>query len=64
MQHAVKGAGTDEEQLSYATILFADECKTTIVAAYKELGYGDFIKELKGDTSGDYKDALLKLWQV
>nr|AMP46320.1 annexin 1 [Spironucleus vortens] len=62
LKKAMKGAGTDETKLNYATVLFADKIKSQIVGAYKDQGYGDLKKDIIGDTSKAYQKALLLCW--
>ena len=58
---AVKGAGTDDDMMVILTALFSDYFKgDAIVKAYE--GFGNVVKDLKGDLSGKYEDVVLAMW--
>lgn len=57
---SVKGLGTDDTLLGYVTGIFRDYHWKDLSEAYKE--HGDVTKDLKGDLSGKYEDAVLRFW--
>lgn len=58
---SVKGAGTDEQMLNNITVLFSDYFRGNMIKeAYKQ--YGDVAKDLKGDLTGKYENAVLGMW--
>nr|AMP46312.1 annexin 9 [Spironucleus barkhanus] len=60
---AYKGAGTDEDQLIRATVLFSDRVRgNELKEAYKQ--FGDVLKDTKRDLTGKFEKAVVSLWQM
>nr|AMP46307.1 annexin 4 [Spironucleus barkhanus] len=63
LKMAFKGAGTDEEQLIRATVLFSDRVRgNELKEAYKQ--FGDVLKDTKRDLTGKFEKAVVSLWQM
>lgn len=60
----MKGAGTDEAQLNYVTILFSEKYRDALAKAYADSGHGNLKDDIMGDTSGAYQKALLACWNL
>lgn len=61
LNSAVKGAGTNEEMLQNATVLFCDYFKGQMITnGYAP--FGDLKKDLKRDLTGKVEDAYLAIW--
>jgi hypothetical protein len=58
---AIKGLGTDDEALIQAITSNTNVQLQAIQAAYQAQHSHDMIKDIKGDTSGDYKELLVGL---
>nr|AMP46333.1 annexin 14 [Spironucleus vortens] len=58
---SMKGAGTNEDKLIYTTVLHSDWCGPYISQAYDQMGFGILKKDIKGDLTGKYEDAVLPL---
>ena len=58
---AVKGIGTDNEQLIRSIVTRKDEDMKMIKKYYKKLFKVDMAEDIKGDTSGNYQKVLLYL---
>lgn len=56
----MKGLGADDTLLCYVTSIFRDYHWKDLSEVYKE--HGDVTKDLKGDLSGKYEDAVLRFW--
>jgi hypothetical protein len=61
VHQAVYGAGTDDDSLITATVLFSDYFRGPIIkTAYRQ--FGDMGYAIRTDLSGKYEDAVLGLW--
>nr|AMP46322.1 annexin 3 [Spironucleus vortens] len=61
---AVKGLGTNDDQIIYCTVLHADVFAKHVASAYSHMGLGDLKKDIKGDLSGKYEKAVLAFWKL
>ena len=58
---AVKGMGTNDEQLIRSIVTRKDEDMKMIKKYYKKLFRKNMADDIKGDTSGNYQKVLLAL---
>lgn len=61
--YSMKGLGTDDKMLINITLLFSDYMKGQIIVQAYQV-FGDITKDVKGDLSGKYEDAVLHMWQL
>jgi annexin A7/11 len=61
LKHAVKGAGTDEDAIIEVMCTRDNDELDKVKSAYKKLYKGDLMKDLIGDTSGDFKRLLVSM---
>jgi len=60
---AIEGLGTKDHQLCYLTVMLHRSERRDVVHAYNEIFNRDLLHDIAGDTSGDYKNAVLTLFK-
>jgi len=61
VRYCIKGWGTDDRGLITCLVHLPDFKKAALIKEYQQEFGRDLISDIKGDTSGDYQNALLSL---
>nr|AMP46334.1 annexin 15 [Spironucleus vortens] len=62
LNQAMKGSGTNDIQLIYASVLFANKAAPSIQQVFSDMSFGELLPSIQKELKGTYEDAMLALW--